>query len=81
VKFVLHRRMSWAGFVHCSIHCVNVCLFCSNIPSLQHGRVKTKMSTEDEEAKGKEREKKSKLYRVGIDKAFTKVLAYSSNYQ
>jgi hypothetical protein len=39
------------------------------------------MSTEDEEAKGKEREKKSKLYRVGIDKAFTKVLAYSSNYQ
>lgn len=37
-----------------------------------HGRVKAKRSEEEQESKRKEREKKTKLYQLGIDRAFTK---------
>jgi hypothetical protein len=54
---------------------VMVCL------SLQHGRVKTKTSAENQEAKRKEKEKKSRLYKIGIEKAFKKVLPNGNHYQ
>jgi hypothetical protein len=43
--------------------------------------VKTKRSAEDEESKRKEREKKTKLYQLGIGRIFSKVLDNVSNYE
>jgi hypothetical protein len=43
--------------------------------------VKAKRSEGDQESKRKEREKKTKLYRLGIDRAFTKVLHNGSSYE
>jgi hypothetical protein len=43
--------------------------------------VKKKGSAEDQESKRKEREKKTKLYQLGIDRVFTKVLYNGSNYE
>jgi hypothetical protein len=65
-----------------SAHCFSVdifsvllCLF------LQHGRVKTKTNAENKEANRNEKEKKSKLYKIGIEKTFKKVLFNGNNYQ
>jgi hypothetical protein len=64
----------------CAIHFSNVSIFYF-LKFLQHGKVKTKRSAEDQESKRKEREKKTKLYQLGIERAFTKVLHNGSNYE